>query len=321
MPDPKQLQRETEDLQQKIRRARNWRHQAVSAGFTMAGLSLKNLLGRIWRSSFDDEIIDRAAELAYYFLFALFPALIFLSAVFGMFASTRTQANVELMLYLGKMIPPGAFGMVEAALTSTTRAADTGKLLFGALAALWSATYGMSSAQTVLNVVYRVKETRPYWKAKLIAIALTLAVFVLVFLAMLLLLLGDYVTRFAVHYWSVSHSILVVWRVVRIVASLVFMSLVFSLTYHWCPDRKAHRWKFISPGAVVGMVGWVAVSIGFRTYLQFFNHYAVLYGSFGTVIVLLTWFYVSGLMLLLGAEINANIERAATEKAALSAGS
>lgn len=320
MPEPKQLQRETKDLQQKIRQARNWRHHAVSAGFTMAGLSLKNLLGRIWRSSIDDEIVDRAAELAYYFLFALFPALIFLSAMFGMFASTRTQANVELMLYLGKVIPPSAFGMVEAALTSTTRAADTGKLLFGALTALWSATYGMSSAQTVLNVVYRVKETRPYWKAKLIAMALTLAVFVLVFSAMALLLLGDHLTRLAIDVSPVNQPVLVAWEAVQIVASLFFMSLVFSLTYHWCPDRKAHHWRFISPGAVVGIAGWVGVSIGFRIYLHFFNNYAVLYGSFGTVIVLLTWFYVSGLMLLLGAEINANIERASVEKAALSAG-
>ena len=94
------------------------------------------------------------------------------------------------------------------------------------------------------------------------------------------------------------------------------MSLVFSITYHWGPNRKGHTWTWISPGAVVGIVGWVAVSIGFRIYLHFFNNYAVLYGSVGTVIVLLTWFYVSGLMLLLGAEINVIIATAIAENSA-----
>lgn len=287
---------------------------ARPAGFSLQGLSFCGFIVRLWNSVNDDDIVNRAAELAYYFLFALFPALIFISAMFGMFASTKTQANIELMLYLGKVIPPGAFGMVEAAFSSTTRASDSGKLLFGALVALWSATYGMSSAQNILNVVYRVRETRPYWRAKLVAMLLTLAIFVLVFSAMLLLLVGDYVMKIVANDWLTNGTILIAWGVIRLVAALFFLSLVFSLTYHWGPDRKGHKWRWISPGAVAGIAGWLGVSIGFRVYLHFFNNYAVLYGSFGTVIVLLTWFYVSGLMLLLGAEINATLECAAQEK-------
>jgi membrane protein len=294
--------------------ARTPARRVRQAGFSLQRLSFGKFILRLWNSVNDDDIINRAAELAYYFLFALFPALIFISAMFGMFASTRTQANIELMLYLGKVIPPGAFGMVEAAFSSTTRASNSGKLLFGALAALWSATYGMSSAQNILNVVYRVKETRPYWRAKLVATLLTLAIFVLVLNAMLLLLLGDYLMKLVANSWLVNGSILIAWRVVRVIASLFFLSLVFSLTYHWGPDRKGHKWRWISPGAVVGIAGWLGVSIGFRVYLHFFNNYAVLYGSFGTVIVLLTWFYVTGLMLLLGAEINATLQWAAEEK-------
>jgi membrane protein len=317
-PSPLRVERVKVDnaIEQSIRAS----DHATSAGFTMAGLSLWKLIGHVWTAANDDDIVNRAAELAYYFLFALFPALIFISAMFGMFASTRTQANVELMLYLSKVIPAGAFGLVETTLASTTRASDATKILFGALTALWSATYGMSSAQSILNVVYRVKETRPYWKSKLIAMGLMLAIFVLVFSAMLLLLLGDYIIKLAAHYWLISGTLLIGWRIVRIVASLFFLSLVFSLTYHLGPDRKKHHWRWISPGAVVGIAGWLGVSIGFRVYLHFFNNYAVLYGSFGTVIVLLTWFYVSGLMLLLGAEINAAIERAAKEKQQMQSG-
>lgn len=279
-------------------------------GFSLGGHSLRQLIHRVWICSFEDEIFDRAAELAYYFLFSLFPALIFLSAMFGLFATTRTQSNVELMLYLSKVIPPGAFGIVASAFTTTAKGATTGKVFFGAITALWAATYGMSSAQTILNSVFRVKESRAYWKAKLIALCLTLAIFILVFFSMLLLLLGDYLIKLGTSDWLFNESILIAWKVVQVVAALFFMSLVFSFTYHWGPDRKGHKWKWISPGSIVGIAGWLAVSIGFRIYLHFFNSYALLYGSVGTVIILLTWFYVSGLMLLLGAEINAVIERA-----------
>lgn len=281
------------------------------------GLGFRTLAARVWKSANDDEIIDRAAELAYYFLFSLFPALIFLSAMFGLVANTRTQSNIVLMLYLSKVVPPGGFAIISDAMATTTRAANTGKVIFGAITALWAATYGMSSAQTILNGVFRVKETRPFWKAKLIAMGLTLAIFVLVFQAMMLLLLGDYIIKLVEREQFLSEPIVIMWKIVQVVAALFFMSLVFSLTYHWGPDRKKHAWRWISPGSLVGIVGWMAVSLGFRVYLHFFNSYEVLYGSVGTVIILLTWFYVSGLMLLLGAEINAVLERARLERSTI----
>jgi membrane protein len=279
--------------------------------FFLQGLTLGQLIATVWRSSLDDDIADRAAELAYYFLFSLFPGLIVLSAMFSLFASTRARSDLELMLYLGKVIPPGAFNMVQSTFTATTAFTATRNLVVGAIFSLWSATYGMSSAQSILNVVFRVKETRPYWKAKLIALLLTLAIFVLVFTAMVLLLVGDYVMKFFMHIWLADGMLEILWKIARFCAAIFLMNLVFSLTYHWGPDRREHRWRWVSPGAVVGVIAWVAASIGFRFYLHFFNSYARLYGSLGAVIVLLTWFYVSGLVLLLGAEINANLGRAA----------
>ncbi len=296
-------------IEKDIEQATRSEYRSTVLGLSLGGLSLWKLISEVWSSAVEDNIVDRSAELAYYFLFALFPALIFLSAMFGLFATTKTQSNIELMLYLGRVIPPAAFGMVETTFTATTKAAATGNIVFGAIAALWAATYGMSSAQSVLNTVFRVKERRPYWKSKGIALGLTLAIFILVFSAMLLLMLGDTLTKWLVNEWRVNNSLLVIWKIVQVCASLFFMSLVFSLTYHWGPDRKGHKWRWISPGSIVGICGWLAVSIGFRIYLHFFDSYTVLYGSVGTVIILLTWFYVSGLMLLLGAEINATIDR------------
>ena len=310
----REIERDTEGQGRTVDRAADPRqNRSMLSGFSLGGMTLWQLVRGVWSNCDEDDIIDRAAELAYYFLFALFPALIFLSAMFGLFTSTKTRSNVELMLYLGRVIPPAAFGLVETTFAATAKGMATENIVLGAIAALWTATYGMSSAQSVLNTVYRVKERRPYWKSKGIALLMTLAVFVPVFSAMLLLLLGDYLIKMLTNNWLMNDLATMVWKVVQVLASLFFMSLVFSITYHWGPDRRGHRWKWISPGSIVGICGWLAVSIAFRVYLHYFDSYTLLYGSAGAVIILLTWFYVSGLMLLLGAEINATIERAAAQ--------
>src|SRR6185437_2099293 len=293
----------------KVSRAFHRRHRP--SALSLGGLSVATLARRVWSSLIQDEIIDRSAELAYYFLFAMFPALILLSGMFSLFASTRARANLELMLYLAKVIPPAAFESVEAAFSQTTHHSDTGHIAFGAITALWAATFGMSSAQAILNVIYRTRETRAYWKAKAIAMISTMAIFVLVCSSMLLLVLGDDVAKIFSNALMFDPVMMHLWQVVKFVAALFFMLLVFSITYRWGPAGDERRWRWISPGAIVGIFGWLAVSIGFRVYLHFYNPYATTYGSFGAVIVLLTWFYVSGFMLLLGAEINSTIEQAA----------
>lgn len=283
---------------------------SVRDSFSLGGLSWKKLMADVWASANEDDILDRSAELAYYFFFALFPALIFLSSMFGIFVKQKHQLNLDLMIYLAKVIPPMAFAMVDTAFTASTKASNTGNLAFGAITALWSATYGMSSAQSTLNVVYRTRETRPFWKAKLVAMTLTLVFFVLVCTSFLLLTLGDYLAKLLINDVLIAPSALFAWKAIQLVASLFFLTLVFSLTYRWGPSKRHCTWKWITPGAVVGIVGWLVISLAFRLYLQHFNNYATTYGAFGAVIILLTWFYISGLMLLLGAEINATIERA-----------
>lgn len=303
-------------MEQAMDRAAHAEWKNTRAGLSLQGLSFHQLVTRVWTSSNEDEIYNRAAELAYYFLFSLFPALIFLSAMFGLIANMQTRSNLMLTLYLSKLIPPGAFAIVANAFPAAVHSGNGARVVFGAITSLWAAAYGMSSAQSILNNVYRVKERRPYWKAKLIAIALTLAIFVLVFCAMLLLILGDKLIQVVDNDWMLNSAVVIGWKVFQVIGSLFFMSLVFSLTYHWGPDRKGHKWRWISPGSIVGICGWLLISIGFRIYLHFFNSYEVLYGSVGAVIILLTWFYVSGLMLLLGAEINAVIGRKSQEPGA-----
>ncbi|MGB6305272.1 MAG: YihY/virulence factor BrkB family protein [Acidobacteriaceae bacterium] len=291
----------------------DFRYRRLPGALSLGGLSVPTLTRSVWSSLIQDEIVDRSAELAYYFLFAMFPALILLSGMFSLFASTSARANLELMLYLAKVIPPAAFASVETAFSQTTRESNTGHILFGAITALWAATYGMSSAQTILNVIYRTKESRSYWKAKAIAMISTMAIFVLVCSSMLLLILGDDLAKFLSSDLMYNPTLLALWKIVKFLAAMFFMAMVFSITYRWGPAGNERPWRWISPGAIVGIFGWLAVSMGFRIYLHFYDPYATTYGSFGAVIVLLTWFYVSGFMLLLGAEINSTIERAARQ--------
>jgi membrane protein len=305
----------TMETAKKVSRASHRRHRP--SALSLGGLSVAVLARRVWVGLIQDEIIDRSAELAYYFLFAMFPALILLSGMFSLFASTSARANLELMLYLAKVIPPAAFESVQAAFSQTTLHSNTGHIAFGAITALWAATFGMSSAQGILNVIYRTRETRPYWKAKAIAMISTMAIFVLVCSAMLLLVLGDDVARIFSSDLMFNPAMMDLWEVVKFVAALFFMLLVFSIAYRWGPAGDDRHWRWISPGAIVGILGWLGVSIGFRVYLHFYNPYATTYGSFGAVIVLLTWFYVSGFMLLLGAEINSTIDQAATSETVL----
>ena len=92
------------------------------------------------------------------------------------------------------------------------------------------------------------------------------------------------------------------------------LALLFALIYYWAPDVKQRQWRWLTPGGAIGIIGWLLASLGLRAYLHFFNSYSAIYGSLGAVIILLTWFYLSGLMLLIGAEVNSEIEAAATEK-------
>jgi membrane protein len=199
----------------------------------------------------------------------------------------------------------------------TTVAATGGKLTFGLVAAIWSASVGFSAIQDSLNIVYNVKETRSYVGARLSAIGVTMMLMVLVTLMLASLLAADFFTRVAsVHIYHpfIAGFVIVIFKCIGWLVAILLLSFFFAVIYYFAPDVKASQWHWLTPGAAVGIVGWILASIGLRVYVHFFNNYTVTYGGLGAVIVLLTWFYLTGLALLLGAEINSEIEAAAAAK-------
>jgi membrane protein len=255
-------------------------------------------------------VLNRAAGLAYYFFYSLFPALILLTAVFGLLAGPGTKLHDELLQYMGTALPASAFDMVKKVFDQTSQAAGGGKITFGILVTLWAASAAMTAVQDTLNAVYDVPETRPWWKAKSIAVALTIVCSILMILALVIILYGNMLVDFVGNYLGLATAVTWSWKIVQWPIALFFLAMVFSVTNYFAPDFEQRHWEWLTPGALVGMVTWIIASIALRVYLHYFNSYSATYGSLGAVIILLTWFYVTGLVLLLGAEVNAEIENA-----------
>ena len=243
------------------------------------------------------------------------------TSLLGLAARSASQIYYSLLGYLAIVIPHDALGTVLDTFTQTTVSATSGKLTFGLVAAVWTASVGFSAIQDSLNVVYKVKETRAYMLARLSAIGVTLILMVLVTLILASLLGADFFARLTYlrisphvdHILAVALTFTV--RGTGWVIAMILLSLFFAVIYYFAPDVKTSHWHWLTPGSAVGISGWLLASIGLRAYVHFFNrNYTVTYGGLGAVIVLLTWFYLTGLMLLIGAEINSEIEAVAAAK-------
>ena len=271
---------------------------------------------RAWKAINADRIFGHAAELGFYFLFALFPTLFSASSILGLIARPETRIYDRLLHYLGLVIPPEAFGIVLRTFNETMAHSTPGKFTFGLIVAIWSAAVGVSALQDTLNAVYKIEDSRSYIKARIEAIGLTILLMVIITCSLASMLYGDFLAAMARHGIqdeTIKTAAVTVGRVAGWTIAAALLALACSAIYYWAPDLKKRRWRWLTPGAVIGIVGWLAASLGLRIYLTFFNSFSVTYGSLGAVIILLTWFYITGLMLLVGAEVNSEIEAAAAE--------
>ncbi|HTB96884.1 MAG TPA: YihY/virulence factor BrkB family protein [Terracidiphilus sp.] len=277
------------------------------------GLSLRMLAKHTWKAVLADRLFGHAAELGFYFLFALFPTLFCAGTILGLAARSAHQISDKLLDYLALVIPTTALGTVLSIFNETTAGASSGKVTFGSIAAIWSASVGISAIQDTLNEVYKLKDTRSYFAARIYAIALTILLTFLVTLGLGCMFSGDFFAALAGRFVPYPMIAAVTAFGIRVVAWAIascLLAVSFEVLYCWAPDRRERRWRWFTPGTTVGVVGWLVASLGFRVYIHFFNTYTITYGSLGAVIILLMWFYLCGLMLLLGAEIDFVIDDA-----------
>jgi membrane protein len=272
-------------------------------------LNWKGFAGRLWKRTNDHDIFGRAAQLSYYFLLALFPLLLFLMTLLGYFAQAGSDLRHKLLTYLATVMPSSAVSLVQTTLDEISSGRGGGKLSLGILAALWAASNGMGAISDTLNAAYGVKEERPWWKVRLIAIALTIMVSIVIIVALAIVLYGGYIGERVALYFGFSAAFTIAWKILQWPIALVFLMLTFDLIYYFAPNDRRPKRKFWNAGSATAVVLWLLVSFAFRVYLQFFNSYSVTYGSLGALIVLMLWFYFIGLAILIGGEINSELDQ------------
>lgn len=282
--------------------------------WSLHGLTCTSMMRRVWADLVAKRLFDRAAALAFYFFFALFPALLSASSLLGLAAKSAVQIYDNLLHYLVLVIPAAALGAVVNTFNQTAAAATPGKVTLGLIFAIWSGSVGVSAMQDALNVVYKIKDSRSFLRARLYAIGLTIILISLITLSLSAMLGSNLAAGHLGRHLHIAILAAAASGLIRLIGWMVaaaLLALCFAIIYHWAPDRKMCQWHWLTPGGVIAICAWLLGSLGLRIYLHFFNSYSITYGSLGAVIILLTWFYITGLMLLVGAECNVQLELAA----------
>jgi membrane protein len=264
------------------------------------------LIKRTIKDANADNVLGLAAQLAYYFLLALVPAIVCVVAL----TSVVPPQTIERMLQsIGTIVPGAMVDILRDQLNSLRQGESGGVISFGLLMALWSSSAALVAVTDALNRAYDIEEGRPWWKVRLLAIGLTIGLAVFVVSAFTLVVAGPELAEVIASRIGLDDAFTVTWKVVQWPIAFALVALGIGLIYYFAPDAD-QDWIWITPGSVLATLLWLLASVAFRLYVTNVTDYNATYGSLGGVIVLMLWFYLSGLAILTGAELNAEIEHA-----------
>ena len=281
-------------------------NQAMFNGFRL-GEPLLDLLIKTAKEVIDDDCVGMAAQLAYYFALALFPALLFVVALASYLPYDVVTNAVNSM---ASFAPPEVLGIVRGQLESIASGEPTGILTIGILGALWSSSGAMTSILSALNKAYDIPETRPWWKVRFIAIGLTIGLVVFILLAFSIIIAGPNAGQWVAGWLGLSSTFDLVWTWVRWPLTFALATTGIAMVFYFAPDAD-QDWVWVTPGSIATTLLWVAFSLLFRLYVTTVGDYAATYGALAGAAVLLLWLYFSALALLIGGELNSEIEHAA----------
>jgi membrane protein len=271
----------------------------------------KAFLKRLYEEYEDDAIADCAAALGYYFVFSLFPFLFFLTTLTAFIPYVHRSVET-LLARAHTLLPEQAVGLIETHLRELIGTPRPRLLTLGLLATVYSASRGVDAMRKTLNRAYDVKESRKWWRTELVAIGVTIGGALLTLIAIAAAAAGGRAGFWLARRVGIAHEYVLVWSWLRWPVTALAIMLCAALAYHLLPDLR-RRFRLITPGSVLGTLLWLVATWGFAQYVAHFGSYNVTYGSIGGVIVLMTWFYISGLIFLMGAEVNAILDRAARQ--------
>ena len=271
-------------------------------------LSWTDLLKRAAREAWDDDVLNLAAQQAYYFFFALFPALLFAIAVASFFPLQNLIDETVAML--SRFAPAEVTKILTDSMRMLSEQNSGGILTFAFFVTIWSSSGAMVSIITTLNAAYDVTESRPWWKTRLIAVGLTVGIAFFILISMFLVIAGPTLAETLATRLHLGQAFTWTWMILQWPVVFALVATAIGVVYYYAPDVE-QDWVWITPGSVLATLLWLGVSVGLKLYYQFVPSAAnAAYGAIGGIMVLMLWFYCSGIALLLGAEMNAEIEHA-----------
>jgi membrane protein len=280
---------------------------AVVLAYLRVPIGWTEILKRTFKESLADDIMSLSAQLAYYFFLSLFPALLFLVSL----ASFFPVANLmdETVRYLGGVAPPDVISFLLEQIHKISESDDGGILTFAFLFTIWSSSGAMSSIISTMNAAYDIQESRPWWKTRLIAIGLTVGLALFILVSFALVIAGPTLGERLASMLQLGPAFAWTWKILQWPVVFVLVVTAIGFIYYYAPDAE-QDWVWITPGALLATLLWLVISLAFKVYLANWGNYNETYGALAGVIILLLWLYLSGLAILAGAELNAEIEHA-----------
>jgi membrane protein len=259
-----------------------------------------SFFGQLFRRFTEHKVPDLAAQLSFYFLLALFPFLIFTFALLG-YLPIPTDDVLEL---ISQYAPQESMSLIENNLRNVLDVQRGGLLSFSIIFTLWSASNGSYAIIRALNHAYEVEESRPFFRARAVSFFLTFSMILAIIVALILPVFGKAIGLFLFSFVGLSETFLTIWNVLRWIISFCVIVTVFAFLYYFAPNKKIGV-REVWIGAIIATSGWELVSLAFSYYVSNFANFTATYGSLGGIIVLMLWLFLSGMILILGGEINA----------------
>ncbi len=270
-------------------------------------LGLGELFKRTLKETLADDVLSLAAQQAYFFFFALFPALLAVISIASFFPIDTLMTDVIGMM--ARVAPPAVIEILRDQLRKIADSNAGGLLTFAFLVTIWSSSSAVVSMVATLNAAYDITEGRPWWKVRAVAIGLTLGLAVFILASMALIVAGPVLATNVAASVGLGSAFTTAWAILQWPVVFMLVSTGIGLLYCFAPDAE-QSWVWITPGAILATLLWIVISLGFKFYLARFGSYNESYGAIGGVMVLLLWLYLSGVAVLTGAELDAEIEHA-----------
>jgi membrane protein len=248
-----------------------------------------------------DTIPAKGAEISFYLLLSFFPLLIFIITLISYIPMIHLSIYIDS---LSKMMPSNAFSIVSYIIGRAISDKSTNLLIVSFLIMLWSATNAVSAIIRGVNKAYDQEETRHYLKVTAISVLFTLELVLLITFSLVLVVYGNKISNFIIHFFKFETYAIVILNWVRYIIAIITMLLLFLSLYMYTPNHRL-KVKDVYPGSIVSTLGWITSSLIFSYYANNYINYSLLYGSIGGIVALLSWLYLSSMVILIGAEVNA----------------